>query len=57
MAYRLFDSLATQRMARLTTYDERLKTAGLPATEISRIRQYERFMGEAMENLRILKMY
>jgi hypothetical protein len=44
-------------MTRLTTYDERLKTAGLPATEVSRLRQYERFMGEAMENLRMLKMY
>lgn len=49
--------MQTQRMVRLTTYDERLKTAGLPATEVSRIRQYERFMGEAMENLRVLKMY
>jgi hypothetical protein len=44
-------------MARLTIYDERLKFVGLPATEISRLRQYERFMGEAMENLRMLKMY
>ena len=44
-------------MARLTAFDERLKFAGLPATEISRLRQYERFMGEAMENLRMLKMY
>jgi len=44
-------------MARLTTYDERLRAAGVGASEISRIRQYERFIGEAMEDLRILKMY
>jgi hypothetical protein len=38
-------------------YDERLKAAGLPATEISRVRQYERFIGEAIEDLRMVKMY
>jgi len=44
-------------MARLTTYDERLRIAGVSASEISRMRQYERFMGEAMESLRMVKMY
>lgn len=56
-AYHLFDSLYTQRMVRLAAFDERLRAAGVGASEISRIRQYERWMGEAMENLRIVKMY
>ena len=56
-AYRLFESLYTQRMTRLSTYDERLRFSGVSASEISRLRQYERFMGESMESLRMLKMY
>ena len=56
-AYLLFESLYTQRMMRLTAYDERLRHAGVSASEISRIRQYERFIGEAMERLRMFKMY
>ena len=31
--------------------------AGLPAGEVSRMRQYERFMGDAFENLRMVKTY
>eukprot|EP00550_Attheya_septentrionalis_P004428 CAMPEP_0198283520 /NCGR_PEP_ID=MMETSP1449-20131203/3086_1 /TAXON_ID=420275 /ORGANISM="Attheya septentrionalis, Strain CCMP2084" /LENGTH=633 /DNA_ID=CAMNT_0043980153 /DNA_START=181 /DNA_END=2082 /DNA_ORIENTATION=+ len=57
VAYRLLDNLYTQRITRLMIYDERLKAAGLPATEISRVRQYERFIGEAIEDLRMVKMY
>jgi len=30
---------------------------GLNASEVSRMRQYERFIGEAIENLRMVKMY
>ena len=57
VAYGLFDSSSTRRIAKLTVLAERLKSAGLSATETSRIRQYERYLGEAMENLRIFKMY
>lgn len=57
MAYKLFDSLSTQRMTRLTKYAENLKSAGLGASEISRIRQYERWLGEAIEALRQYKLY
>lgn len=35
----------------------RNQTAGLQSGEISRIRQYERFIGESMEHLRMVKMY
>lgn len=57
VAYRLFDSLSTQRMTRLTRYVETLRKNGMGASEISRIRQYERWMNESMEVLRTLKMY
>jgi len=30
---------------------------GLAATECSRIRQYERYIGESLEDLRIVKSY
>jgi hypothetical protein len=57
VAYRLFDSLSTQRMTRLTRYAETLRQMGMGASEISRIRQYERFLNETMESLRQYKMY
>lgn len=53
----LFDSFATRRMAKLTVLVETLKTAGLSSTECSRIRQYERWVCETLENLRQIKMY
>lgn len=57
VAYRLMDSLYTQRMLKISKLNEDLKTKGLSATECSRLRQSERFIGEAIENLRHIKMY
>lgn len=57
VAYALFDSASTRRITKLTVLAERLKSAGLSSTEASRIRQYERYLGEAMENLRTFKIY
>jgi hypothetical protein len=57
VAYRLYDCLYTKRIIRLSALCENFKRAGLPAGEASRIRQYERFMGEAIENLRMIKNY
>jgi len=57
VSYRLFDSLYTQRMIALTRLTEKLKSLGLNASEASRIRQYERFIGEGIEMLRMVKMY
>ena len=53
----LFDSLYTRRMTRLTKLTEEMKALGLSANEASRIRQYERNIGEAIESLRMIKMY
>lgn len=44
-------------MINLANLGEFIKNAGLPSGEVSRIRQYERFMGEAIENLRMIKSY
>lgn len=57
VAYRLLESMVTQRMTRLSIYAERLKAVGLPSGEISRIRQYERFLQNSIERLRMYKMY
>jgi hypothetical protein len=57
VAYRLLDSLYTKRIVKLSILTEKLKTLGLSPAEISRLRQYERFIGEAIENLRMIKMY
>ena len=57
VAYRLFDSLYTQRIVQIAILAEKLKSMGLQATEVSRMRQYERFIGEAIESLRMVKMY
>jgi hypothetical protein len=57
VAYHLLDSMATQRLTRLVIYSERLKTYGLPSGEISRVRQYERFISSMIEQLRMVKMY
>lgn len=57
VAYRLYDSLYTRRFVRLSQLSEKIKLAGLGASEASRIRQYERFTGEAIENLRMYKSY
>lgn len=57
VAYRLYDSLYTQRMTRLSVLSEKVKLAGLGASEASRIRQYERWMGDAIENMRMIKTY
>jgi len=57
VAYRLLDSLYTQRIIKLSVQTEKLKSCGVSASEVSRIRQYERFIGEAIEILRTIKMY
>lgn len=56
-AYYLLESITTQRMTRLLLYSERLKKIGLPSGEVSRIRQYERFLSDMVEQLRMVKMY
>jgi len=55
--YRLFDSLYTKRFIKLTQLIEVLKSVGLSASEGSRLRQYERHIGENIEGLRMIKMY
>lgn len=56
-SYHLLESMSTQRMSRLIYYSERLKKIGLPSGEISRLRQYERWMSNNIEQLRVIKMY
>ena len=57
VAYMLYESLYTQRMTRLAVLSEKVKLAGLGASEASRIRQYERWIGDSIENLRMIKSY
>ena len=57
VAYMLYDSLYTHRMTTLAILSEKVKLAGLGASEASRIRQYERWIGDAIENLRMIKSY
>ena len=57
MGYQLYESLSIQRLNRLSEYGERIKAAGLGASEVSRIRQYERWIGETIESLRQVKLY
>jgi hypothetical protein len=56
VAYRLLESMS-HRITRLCVYGERIKAAGLPSGEVSRIRQYERFLENCIERLRMIKMY
>ena len=57
VAYGLLESMTNQRMTRLSIYAERIKTVGLPSGEVSRIRQYERYLQTSIERLRMYKMY
>jgi len=57
VAYRLYDSLLNVRMSKFTALTEVLKQYGLPGNESARMRQWERFVGDAVEQLRILKTY
>jgi len=57
VAYMLYESLYTHRMTSLSLLSEKVKLAGLGASEASRIRQYERWIGDAIENLRMIKSY
>jgi hypothetical protein len=57
VAYRLLESITSHRIARLCVYGERIKAAGLSAGEVSRIRQYERWLESSVERLRMIKMY
>ena len=57
VAYMLVESMTAQRMTRLVYYSERLKKIGLPSGEISRVRQYERFISDILEQLRMVKLY
>eukprot|EP00540_Astrosyne_radiata_P023037 CAMPEP_0116850218 /NCGR_PEP_ID=MMETSP0418-20121206/16033_1 /TAXON_ID=1158023 /ORGANISM="Astrosyne radiata, Strain 13vi08-1A" /LENGTH=291 /DNA_ID=CAMNT_0004482081 /DNA_START=205 /DNA_END=1080 /DNA_ORIENTATION=- len=56
LSTQLFDNMVW-RMGRITLYCEVLKREGLPGNEASRMRQWERFILEAMEGLRIIKFY
>eukprot|EP00586_Coscinodiscus_wailesii_P005059 CAMPEP_0172488142 /NCGR_PEP_ID=MMETSP1066-20121228/17538_1 /TAXON_ID=671091 /ORGANISM="Coscinodiscus wailesii, Strain CCMP2513" /LENGTH=393 /DNA_ID=CAMNT_0013255177 /DNA_START=657 /DNA_END=1838 /DNA_ORIENTATION=+ len=57
-SYLLFDSLLATRVSRLTVLVEDLRVSrGMAATEASRIRQWERYLCLAMEELRMLKLY
>ena len=44
-------------MINIANLGENIKNAGLSSGEVSRIRQYERYLGEAIENLRMVKSY
>ena len=57
VAYRLLDSCYTRRFITLSQLSEKVKNAGLGASEASRIRQYERWMGDTIEQLRMIKTY
>jgi len=57
VAYYLLESMTTQRMTRLILYSERIKKIGLPSGEASRLRQYERFLSDMIEQLRMIKLY
>lgn len=57
VSYALFESMSTRRFVELSFLAEVLKGAGLSTSEVSRIRQYERFIGDNIENLRVIKMY
>mmetsp|Transcript_15333 Transcript_15333/g.31153 ORF Transcript_15333/g.31153 Transcript_15333/m.31153 type:complete len:426 (+) Transcript_15333:169-1446(+) len=57
VAYMLYESLYTHRMTSLSLLSEKVKLAGLGASEASRVRQYERWIGDAIENLRMIKSY
>ena len=56
-AYGLWESMSLYRMTKLSVYAEKLKDIGLAGSEISRIRAFERHLGERLESLRMLKMY
>jgi len=57
VAYLLLESMNTQRLGRLIMYSERLKKIGLPSGEVSRMRQYERFISDSIEQLKMIKLY
>jgi len=57
VAYRLLHSMTSHRLTRLAVYGERIKKAGLPSGEVSRIRQYERFLEDNVKRLRMIKAY
>ena len=57
VGYRIFHSLYTVRISKLTKLTEDLKEIGLPANEASRIRDWERRMGTHIETIRMIKMY
>jgi hypothetical protein len=57
LQYKLFDSFYTKRITKLSMMTEQLKALGLSATEASRVRMFERDMGNAIEVLRMIKMY
>ena len=56
-ANNLYSDILVQRISKLAILTEELKTAGLPATEASRIRAWDRLLVENIENLRMIKMY
>lgn len=57
LQYKLFDSLYTKRFKKLTILTEKLRVMGLSPPEISRIWQFKQQIAEAIESLRVIKMY
>jgi len=57
VAYDLFDSIAVERIIEISSCTEHLKTLGFPSSEVSRVRQYERYLSVYLEDLRIKKSY
>jgi len=57
VAYAFYESVQTSRMIQISRLTEDLKLLGLPGNEAARMRQYEKFLNQAMEELRMIKMY
>lgn len=57
ISYDLFNSIAVDRIYELSQYTEKMKVNGMNPSEASRIRQYERYVSNMIEDLRIKKNY
>ena len=57
VAYLLLDSVCTKRIPRLAELTEHLKCLGVTTSEMSRARQFEFYIVEAIEKLRQFKTY
>lgn len=57
VGFQLLNSVCSYRLPRLSELGEDLKKIGLSLSELSRARQYELFITEAIEKLRHIKTY